>query len=127
MITVHLSTRFLVVGALALNLAVGPLCVASAHGGCPVSEAKHEGPACCCADHCHCANCPAAHPNQQQPKKATPVNLIDSSDSVKSKAVAIYSLFWNVSDDAAMASFPSHFSEGEHHQTLISQHTCLRV
>lgn len=127
MLAAHLTMRFFIVGALALNLAIGPLCVASAQGGCPVSEAKHEGPACCCGDHCHCVDCPAAHPTEQQKKKEPPVNQTDGHDLGKIKAAAIYSLFWNVGNKATLTSFPPRFSEGEHRQTLISQHTCLRV
>lgn len=131
MVTALQSLRLFVVSALALSLTVGPFCAMSVGAACPLAQAdqvEHLLPGqCCCGDHCHCANCPAAHPEQQQKKKDPPVNQTDGHDLGKIKAAASYSLFWNVGNDTALASFPLQFSEGEHHQTLISQHTCLRV
>ena len=131
MVTALQTLRFFVVSALALSLTVGPFCAMSAGGACPLAQADqadHLAPGeCCCGEDCHCTNCPAVHPEQQQKKKETPVNRTDSHDLAKIKAVATYSLFWNVGNDAALASVPPRFSEGEHRQTLILQHTCLRV
>jgi hypothetical protein len=130
MVTALQTLRFVLVGALALSLPRGPICAMSAGGACPLAQAEqadHLAPGeCCCGDHCRCVNCPAAHPNQQK-KKETPVNQTDGQDLAKIKAAATHTLFWNVGNDASLASYPPCFSEGEHRQTLISQHTCLRV
>jgi hypothetical protein len=131
MVTALQSLRLFVVNALALSLTVGPFCAMSVGAACPLAQADHAGHLapgkCCCGENCHCTNCPSAHPEQQQKKKETPVNQTDSHDLAKIKIVAVYSLFWNVGNDATLTSFPPRFSEGEHRQTLISQHTCLRV
>ena len=131
MVTALQSLRLFVVSALALSLTVGPFCAMSAGGACPLAQAdqvEHLLPGeCCCGDHCHCANCPAAHPEQQQKKQETPVNQTDSRDLAKINFIADNSLHASVSVAIAIFSSPVPLGEGIHLQSLVSLHTCLRV
>jgi hypothetical protein len=131
MVTALQSLRLLVVSALALSLTVGPFCAMSAGAACPLAQADRVEDLlpgqCCCGDHCHCVNCPAAHPEQQQKKKDTPVNQTDSRDLAKINFTASYSLSAVASGASAIVTSPASLGEGIHLQSLVSLHTCLRV
>lgn len=131
MVTALPSLRLFFVSALALSLTVGPFCAMSAGGACTLAEADQVEDLlpgeCCCGENCHCTNCPAVHPEQQQKKQDTPVNQTDGRDLAKINFIADNSLHASVSVAIAIISSPAPLGEGIHLHSLISLHTCLRV
>jgi hypothetical protein len=135
MTTAHPFLRSILVSALALSLTVAPYCTRSMGASCAVAESvQHDqghdqAPGqCCCGVHCDCINCPAAHSQQQQQnKKESPVNQTDSRDIAKTVSAVSYSLFSAAEKSAHVTYLPNLSGECVHLQTLISQHTCLRV
>lgn len=131
MVTALQTLRVFTISALALSLAVGPFRAMTAGAACPLAQADdsdHLAPGqCCCGDHCHCVNCPAAHPEQQQKKQDTPVNQTDSRDLAKINFSASHSLHTVAISVNAIDSSPAPLGKGSHRKTLISLHTCLRV
>jgi hypothetical protein len=131
MATAFQTFRLLLVGALTLSVAAGQFCPQSVAGNCPLAQANAaDHPVqgkCCCGDHCHCANCPAMHPHQQQNKKESPVNPTDGRDLVKIGLAAPLFITFASGSAAHFGSSPALGGEGIQLHTLISLHTCLRV
>jgi hypothetical protein len=135
MISLSHTFRPLLVGVLALSLTAAPFCPMAMAADCPLSQSKRSltqcGPAtagrCCCGANCHCANCPATHPQQQQNKKESPIPQTNVRDLAKLVSAVSYSLFAAMEKSGDVAHTPTLIGETAHLQTLISQHTCLRV
>jgi len=129
MIIAFWTLRPVLVAVLAISLIVSPFCPLSVGAECPLAQSddSHHG-RCCCGENCHCVNCPAMHPGQQQQKNQTPVTQTESRDLAKIASTGS-SLQISTADNilSALASASTMVGKGPLLQTLIAQHTCLRV
>ena len=129
MIIAFWTLRPILVAVLAMSLIVSPFCPMSVGAACPLAQSddSHLG-RCCCGENCHCENCPAMHPGQQQPKNQAPVNQSDIRDLAKIASTAsTLHISTSVSILSTLATASTMVGKGPLLQTLIAQHTCLRV
>ena len=122
------TLRWLTVGALAISLSVAPVCMPAVASGCQMSAAKHVGHVgaqCCCGDHCDCLNCEADH-GRSNDSQNSPTIPNDSRDLAK-VGQAVVSFAVSLTHCGQVRDTASHAVSLPPLQTLVAQHTCLRV